>query len=87
MAQSETEAGNWQEWTDQRQHELLAFSLHKLLPHIRIFLDEKTTAMAVMLDQELRKGWTENHLANLLSLKQEIISLHREVSELLKRLG
>jgi CheY-like chemotaxis protein len=86
LTQSEAETGNWKNWIDQQQHERLAFSVHKLLPQIRIFLDEKTTAKAVMLDQELRKGWTESHSENLLSLKQEILTLYREAKDLLQAL-
>jgi hypothetical protein len=39
-----------------------------------------------MLDQELRKGWTESHSENLLSLKQEILTLYREAKDLLQAL-
>jgi len=84
LAQSETETGNWQEWIDQQQHERLAFSIHKLLPHIRIFLDEKSTAIAVMLDQELRKGLTKSHSEKFSFLKQEILTLHKEAKDLLQ---
>ena len=87
LTQSESETANWHEWMDQQQHERLAFSVHKLLPQIRIFMDEKTAAMAVMLDQELRRGWSENHSANLLSLKQEILALHKEAALLLESVG
>jgi signal transduction histidine kinase/DNA-binding response OmpR family regulator len=84
MDQSQKEVGNWQEWTDQRQNEHLAFSIHKLLPHIRIFMEEKTAATAVMLDQELRKGWADSHSEKLQSLKQEIIKKQNEVAEFLE---
>jgi hypothetical protein len=47
-------------------------------------MDEKSAAMAVVLDQELRKGWTERHPENLLSLKKEILTSHRVASELLQ---
>jgi CheY-like chemotaxis protein len=87
LTQSETESGNWHGWIEQRQFERLAFSVHKLLPHIRIFMDEKTAEMAVMVDKELRKGWAESHAENLLSLKQEIITLHKEATALLQVLG
>jgi signal transduction histidine kinase/DNA-binding response OmpR family regulator len=86
LAQSESEVGNWQEWIGQQQNEQIAFSVHKLLPHIRIFMDEKTAANAVILDQELRKGWKEIHTKNLLSLKQEILRLHKEANELSKEI-
>jgi signal transduction histidine kinase/FixJ family two-component response regulator len=82
LEQSETETGNWQEWIDQKQHEPLAFSIHRLLPAIRIFLDEKMTAMAVVLDQELRKGWQEGQKEQILMLKQEIAALHKEAYEI-----
>ena len=87
LAQSGEQVGKWQEWMDQRQHEPLAFSIHKLVPHIREFLDEKITTMAVVLDQELHKGWSENQTENILSLKGEILALHREASKLLQTLG
>ena len=83
VEQSETETGNWQAWIDQKQHEPLAFSIHKLLPNIRIFLDEKMTAMAVVLDQELRKGWSESHVEDILALKEAVLGLHREAEELM----
>jgi signal transduction histidine kinase/DNA-binding response OmpR family regulator len=82
LTQSEAEVGNWQVWMDQRQHEPLAFSVHKLLPYIKIFMDEKSAALATVLDQELRKGWSESYSENILTLKQEILSLHREASDL-----
>ena len=84
IAQSQTEVDQWQEWIDKQQNEHLAFSIHKLLPHIRIFMDEKTAAMAVMLDQELRKGWAEGQSENLQLLKQEIIKKQVEAEEFLK---
>ncbi|HOW25027.1 MAG TPA: ATP-binding protein [Bacteroidales bacterium] len=84
LSQSEAEVGNWQVWTEQKQHEPLAFSVHKLLPYIRIFMDEKTAARAVELDQELRKGWTESHPDILLLLKKEILISRQEASDLLQ---
>ena len=86
LKQSEAEMGNWPEWIDQHQYERLAFSIHKLLPHIRIFMDEKNAAMAVVLDQELRKGWVESHAVNILLLKQEILDLYEQAEELRWRL-
>jgi len=82
LEQSVTETGKWQEWIDQKQHEPLAFSIHKLLPNIRIFLDEKTTALAEALDQELREGWSEGHAEQILLLKQEIVTLHKEAEDI-----
>jgi signal transduction histidine kinase/CheY-like chemotaxis protein len=87
LAQSEYEIGNWQEWIGQQQNEHLAFSIHKLLPYIRIFMNEKTAAMAVVLDQELREGWAESHSENLQSLKLMILSIQKEAAELLKVVG
>ncbi|HNS18709.1 MAG TPA: ATP-binding protein [Bacteroidales bacterium] len=87
LAQSGEQVGKWQVWMDQLQHEPLAFSIHSLVPHLREFLDEKSAATAVVLDQELRKGWSESHTANILSLKEKILKLHREASELLKVLS
>jgi CheY-like chemotaxis protein len=78
LEQSEKETGNWQQWMDQQQNEKLTFSIHKLLPHIRIFMDEKYATMATMLDQELRKGWSESYSKDLISLKQSILQLHQE---------
>ncbi len=62
----------------------LAFSIHKLLPHIRIFMDDKTIAMTIRLDQDLRKGWAESHPETIMYLKQEILRLKEEAAELLK---
>jgi hypothetical protein len=45
-------------------------------------MDEKSAAMAVVLDQELRKGWAESHSENILSLKQEILTLREEALNL-----
>ena len=87
LAQSEAEVEKWQDWIGQQQNEPLAFSIHKLVPHIRVFMEEKNTAMAVVLDQELRKGWSEEHSGNILSLKREILILQKEVSELLSVLA
>jgi len=87
LAQSEEEVGNWQGWIDQQQHESLAHSIHRLVPHIRDLSDEKYAVMAVEFDQELRKGWSESHTENILLLKQEILALQKEVAELLKALG
>jgi signal transduction histidine kinase/AmiR/NasT family two-component response regulator len=84
LTQSESEAGNWQEWIDKQQHEQVAFSIHKLLPHIRIFMDDKTIAMTIRLDQDLRKGWAESHPETIMYLKQEILRLKEEAAELLK---
>jgi hypothetical protein len=86
LSQSRAEVEQWQDWTDHQQHEPLAFSIHKLVPHIRVFMDDRNTAIAVVLDQELRKGWSESHAGNILSLKKEIHALQKEVSELLKAL-
>ena len=87
LEQSETETGNWQEWTIQQQYERLSFSIHKLLPHIRIFMEEESAAMAVILDQELRKGWSESYAKKILVLKEAILVLHSQASELLKEIG
>jgi CheY-like chemotaxis protein len=87
LTQSEAEVGNWQGWMDHRQHEPLAHSIHRLVPHIREFMDEKTTARAVILDQELRMGWSDSHVDDILTLRQDVLILHREASELLKALG
>jgi signal transduction histidine kinase/CheY-like chemotaxis protein len=84
LKQSEAEIANWQTWIDQQQNQPLAFSIHKLLPHIRNYMNEKCAAMAALLDLELRKGWSENHSENILSLKREILALHKEASELLQ---
>ncbi|MBW6459465.1 MAG: response regulator, partial [Bacteroidales bacterium] len=84
LEQSVTETGNWQEWIDQKQNEPLAFSIHRLLPTIRIFLDEKMTSLAVLLDQELREGWSEGHEEQILLLKQEIANLYEE-AEVMRR--
>jgi signal transduction histidine kinase/AmiR/NasT family two-component response regulator len=84
LEQSESEVGNWQDWIDERQNEHLAFSIHKLLPHIRIFMDEKSANMAVILDQALRKGWAEGQSENLQLLKHEIIKKQEEAAEFLK---
>jgi signal transduction histidine kinase/response regulator RpfG family c-di-GMP phosphodiesterase len=84
LAQSKTELGPWEDYIENKKHEELAFSIHKILPHIRIFMEEKTAAMAVMLDQELRKGWTESHSENILLLKQKINALYKEAGELLQ---
>lgn len=69
---------------EEHQHEPLAFSIHKLLPYMREFMDDQYISMAVVLDQELRKGWSESHSENILLLEEAIITLHGEASELLK---
>jgi CheY-like chemotaxis protein len=84
LEQSETETVNWTEWIEQQQHEPLAYSLHKLLPNIRIFMDEQTAARAASLDQDLRDGWADSHSEKILSLKKEIMKLQKEVTELLE---
>jgi signal transduction histidine kinase/FixJ family two-component response regulator len=85
--QATTESEKWNEWIDQHQNEYLAFSIHKLLPHIRIFMEEKNAAIAVMLDQELRKGWAESYSEKILRLKEEILGLYNETKKILKVTG
>jgi CheY-like chemotaxis protein len=87
LSQSESELGNWDERILQQRNEELAFSIHKLLPHVRLFLDAKMADQATSLDQELRNGWDENHSVKIISLKQAILGLQREVIAFLKVLG
>ncbi len=51
---------------------------------MREFMDDQYISMAVVLDQELRKGWSESHSENILLLEEAIITLYGEASELLK---
>jgi CheY-like chemotaxis protein len=87
LSQSEEETEKWQGWMDEHQPEPLAFSIHKLLPYMREFMDDQHIAMAVVLDQELRKGWSENHAENIMTLRDAILYLQREASRILKEPG
>jgi signal transduction histidine kinase/AmiR/NasT family two-component response regulator len=87
QSQSVSEIGSWQEMIDQQQYERLAFSIHKLLPHIRIFLEEQSITDAVLLDQELRKGWSDKYAEELLSLKQSIYTVNNEASALMQAMN
>jgi signal transduction histidine kinase/CheY-like chemotaxis protein len=86
LSQTKTELEPWEEYIESKKHEELAFSIHKMLPHIRIFMNEKTVAMAVILDQELRKGWADSYSRDLTILKMELLKLGNEVSLLLQEL-
>jgi YesN/AraC family two-component response regulator len=84
LAESDAAIKDWQDWMDNGRNEPLAFSIHKLMPHLKIFLENEQVTAAVLLDQELRQGWSEHHRVDLLKLKNQILSVKEEVIELMK---
>ncbi len=87
LAQSEAEVEKWPMLMNEHQNEPLAFSIHKMITYIRIFLDEKWAPRAASLDQELRKKWSEDHFLELNSLKQEILNVQQEAKALARSLA
>jgi CheY-like chemotaxis protein len=82
ISETVKEIEKWKELAETGEHEVLAQSLHKIKPHLKIFSGERAWNLADKLEEKIRQGWDQQYLVTLDELRAAILKAQQESQQL-----
>jgi signal transduction histidine kinase/CheY-like chemotaxis protein/HPt (histidine-containing phosphotransfer) domain-containing protein len=87
ISETDKELVRWNDLVETEQHELLARSIHKIKPHIKIFSGEEYFSLAGNLEESLRSQWDPSFTENIQRLRDKILEAQKEAHALIRELA
>jgi CheY-like chemotaxis protein len=82
-AETGKELNKWETWKETGNSEMLALSLHKIIPHLKIFSGEAARTLAGKLESDLRTGWNPSYKSKLDEITTLIFNTILEAQKLI----
>ena len=87
ITETDNELVKWNDLMDTEQHDPLSRSIHKIMPHIKIFTDEFFSSMAGKLEESLRSQWSPSFRENIQLLCEKILEVQKEAQAMITDMG